>query len=156
MNSEGSGERGALSSDAGKRELGGEQGAGSEMSSRQQGSKQFRFQDLTVWQRAAELSPGLFALADDLERKRLYRFAEQLRAATLSITNNIAEGSGSTSDVDFAHFLNVSRRSVFEVANMLVILSRSECIDRELLSAKLSDLEDLSRMLFAFQRRLRS
>jgi four helix bundle protein len=59
--------------------------------------KQFRFQELEIWKRAAEFSSDLFRLADQLEKRRLFRFAEQLRAAALSITNNIAEGSGSVS-----------------------------------------------------------
>src|SRR4051812_11656788 len=75
----------------------------------------FRFQDLQIWKKGATLSAPLFQLADHLEQRKLYRFAEQLRAATLSITNNIAEGSGSNSDTDFANFLNIARRSVFEV-----------------------------------------
>ena len=52
--------------------------------------KQFRFQDFEIWKKAAYLSSPLFELADELDSKRLYRFAEQLRSATLSITNNIA------------------------------------------------------------------
>jgi len=84
--------------------------------------KQFRFQDFDIWRKGVELSGDLFKLADDLESRKLFRFAEQLRGATLSITNNIAEGSGSVSKADFAHFLNRSRRSVFEVANMLLTL----------------------------------
>jgi four helix bundle protein len=79
----------------------------------------FRFQELQIWQCAAAFSPALFKLADHLERRRLFRFAEQLRGAVLSITNNIAEGSGSISRVDFANFLNTARRSTFEVANIL-------------------------------------
>ncbi len=67
--------------------------------------KQFRFQDLAIWEGGAEISDPLFRLADRLEQRRLFRFAEQLRGATLSITNNIAEGSGSSSASDFAHFL---------------------------------------------------
>ena len=62
--------------------------------------KQFRFQDLEIWKRVATFSPQLFQLADQLEERRLFRFAEQRRAATLSITNNIAEGSGIVSDID--------------------------------------------------------
>src|SRR5258707_13925392 len=87
--------------------------------------KQFRFQDLEIWKRAATFSPQLFRLGDQLEERRLFRFAEQLRAATLSITNNIAEGSGSVSDIDFANFLNTSRRSTFEVANILFLLGKN-------------------------------
>ena len=57
---------------------------------REMSEKQFRFQDLEIWQRGATVSSRLFRLADALEQRRLFRFAEQLRGATLSITNNIA------------------------------------------------------------------
>src|SRR5918994_1945193 len=93
--------------------------------------KQFRFQDLETWKRGTVVSGKLFQLADELEQKKLFRFAEQLRAATLSITNNIAEGSGSSSDADFANFLNISRRSVFEVANILLVLSKNNHLRSE-------------------------
>jgi four helix bundle protein len=55
----------------------------------------FRFENLEVWQRAAAISPALFQIAETLEQRKQFRWAEQLRAAALSITNNIAEGSGS-------------------------------------------------------------
>lgn len=117
---------------------------------------QFRFEDLEVWQKAADFSDALFALADSLEERKCFRFAEQLRAATLSITNTIAEGSGSQSKVDFANFLNFSRRSVFETANMLMILSRRGYLSADGIAALLDELEEESRMLLAFIRTLRS
>ena len=92
---------------------------------------QFRFQELEIWKRGAAISGELFRLANNLEERRLFRFADQLRGATLSITNNIAEGSGSASDTDFANFLNMSRRSVFEVANILMILSKDNYLPSE-------------------------
>jgi len=55
----------------------------------------FRFQDLEVWKKA-------IGIADKLEKKRLSKFAEQVRAAGLSMSNNISEGSGSFSDKEFA------------------------------------------------------
>jgi four helix bundle protein len=118
--------------------------------------KQFRFQDLEIWRKGAALSGGLFDLADDLDAKRLFRFAEQLRAATLSITNDIAEGSGSVSDADFANFLNTSRRSVFEVANVLMILSREARLEVDKVEPLLKTLEEESRMILAFMRKLKS
>jgi len=42
----------------------------------------------------------------------------------MSISNNIAEGSGSFSDKEFANFLNISRRSIFECANILYIFEK--------------------------------
>jgi four helix bundle protein len=117
---------------------------------------QFRFQELEIWKRAAQFSSLLFRLADKLDERRLYRFAEQLRAAVLSITNNIAEGSGSISRVDFANFLNTARRSTFEVANILFLLSENSYIEEADLEQIISELEQKSRMILAFIRTLRS
>ncbi|UCH01041.1 MAG: four helix bundle protein [Deltaproteobacteria bacterium] len=48
----------------------------------------FRFQDLEIWQLAIEVADKLFNIADMLEKRRLYRFAEQLRSAGMSTPNN--------------------------------------------------------------------
>jgi four helix bundle protein len=61
----------------------------------------FRFQDLEIWQLAIDIADRLFDIADELDRKRLYRFAEQLRGAGMSMSNNISEGSGSSSKKEF-------------------------------------------------------
>lgn len=118
--------------------------------------KQFRFQDFEIWTRGADVGGKLFRLADDLEKRHLFRFAEQLRGAAMSITNNIAEGSGSLSDTDFANFLNIARRSVFEVANILLLLSKDGYLKNEEVKPLLSELEEESRMILAFRRTLKS
>ncbi len=41
----------------------------------------FRFEDLKIWQMAIEIADELFDIADMLDKKRLYRFAEQLRGS---------------------------------------------------------------------------
>ena len=117
---------------------------------------QFRFLGLEIWKRSAEFSSSFFQLADQLDKQRFFRFAEQLRAAVLSITNNIAEGSGSVSRIDFANFLNMARRSTFEVANILFLLNRSRYISETDLNKMIGELEEESRMIFAFMRNLRS
>ena len=65
----------------------------------------FRFEDLEIWRRAIAIGGELCVLADKLDEQKKWKFAEQLRGAALSISNNIAEGSGSASDRDFANFL---------------------------------------------------
>jgi four helix bundle protein len=117
---------------------------------------QFRFQELEIWKRAAQFSAPVFQVADQLDKKRFFRFAEQLRAAVLSITNNIAEGSGSISRVDFANFLNTARRSTFEVANILFLLGKNGYISDADVKEIIGELEEESRMIFAFIRTLRS
>jgi len=115
----------------------------------------FRFQNLEIWKQAAVLNRECFEQADQLEKKRLYRFAEQLRAAALSITNNIAEGSGSSSNADFANFLNIARRSVFETANMLLLLAENLYLDAASTAPLLLELEEISRMITSFKKSLK-
>lgn len=72
------------------------------------GTYSFRFQNLDIWKKAVEIGMELFDIADELDKRHLFRFAEQLRAAGLSMSNNIAEGSGSYSKKEFNQFLNVA------------------------------------------------
>jgi four helix bundle protein len=111
----------------------------------------FRFQDLKIWQLAIEIGDELFDLADGLDRKKLYRFAEQLRGAAMSMSNNIAEGSGSSSKREFNQFLNMARRSTFENANILILLHKRRLIPQESLDRFLDQLDHLCRQITNFQ-----
>jgi four helix bundle protein len=111
----------------------------------------FRFQDLKIWQLAIQIADELFNMADDLEQKKLYRFADQLRGAGMSMSNNIAEGSGSSSKKEFKQFLNMARRSTFENANILILLKRRNLITERSLEKLLNELDHLSRQITNFQ-----
>jgi four helix bundle protein len=111
----------------------------------------FRFQDLKIWQLAIQIADELFNMADDLEQKKLYRFADQLRGAGMSMSNNIAEGSGSYSKKDFKQFLNMARRSTFENANILILLKRRSLITEGELEKLLDKLDHLCRQITNFQ-----
>jgi len=63
---------------------------------------EFRFQDFEIWKFAADIADRLFDIADTLEKRKLFRFADQMRGAGMSMTNNIAEGSGATSNRAFS------------------------------------------------------
>ena len=115
----------------------------------------FRFQDLEIWQLAIEIADKLFDIADDLEKRKFYRFAEQLRAAGMSMSNNIAEGSGSSSKKDFANFLNIAKRSTFENANIIIVLKRRNLITLEKENELLEKLDKLSRKIANFRKSLR-
>jgi len=117
--------------------------------------RQFRFENLAIWQRSAEVARKLFRLADDLEKNRRYRFAEQLRGAGLSMSNNIAEGAGSTSKKEFVQFLNIARRSTFENASMIMVFAKDNLVSDDLKDDILSDLDELCRMITAFSRSLK-
>lgn len=114
----------------------------------------FRFEGLSIWQRSIIIGDHLFTIADALESKKLYRFAEQLRGAGLSISNNIAEGSGSVSKKEFHQFLNYARRSCFECANIIIVIQRRGYIEQDAKENLFSSLDELSRMITGFQKSL--
>jgi four helix bundle protein len=115
----------------------------------------FRFQDLEIWKLAIQIADELFDIADELEKKKLYKFAEQLRGAGMSISNNIAEGSGSNSKKEFFQFLNIARRSTFENANILILLQKRDLISQKILDQKLDKLDHLCRKITNFQKTLK-
>jgi four helix bundle protein len=110
--------------------------------------------DLEMWQDSMEVAARLFDLADRLETKRLYRFAEQLRGSGLSMSNNIAEGSGSNSKREFSNFLNIARRSSFENANVILVLEKRGLIEKREVSELLERLDHLCRKITNFQKSL--
>ena len=104
---------------------------------------------------AINIADELFDIADELEKKKLYRFADQLRGAGMSISNNIAEGSGSSSKKEFSQFLNIAKRSTFENANILILLEKRGLITDEVLESLLDKLDHLCRKITNFQKTLR-
>jgi len=115
----------------------------------------FRFEDMEIWQFAVEIGNQLLDIADDLELRKLYRFADQMRGAALSVSNNIAEGSGSDSDKDFAQFLNIAKRSCFEDANMVIVFEQRGLISSPVREKLLESLDKECRMIQKFKTRLR-
>jgi four helix bundle protein len=110
---------------------------------------------LEIWQLARLLAVKFHRLADQLDQRRLYRYAEQLRGAALSLTNNIAEGSGSTHFQEFKQFLNIARRSLFEDASMLMVFESLGLFASSDIEDLLSDCDVLSRKITSFSRTLK-
>ena len=89
---------------------------------------QFRFEKLTVWQSARQLAGEIYRLTKSFPRDEAFGLTSQLRRAAVSISTNIAEGSGRNSDPDFAHFLEIAYGSAMEVASLLYIAADAETI----------------------------
>jgi len=117
--------------------------------------RKFRFEDLEIWQMAIAIGDEMYDIADYLEELKKYRFAEQLRGAAMSISNNISEGSGSSSKAEFHQFLNYSKRSCYECVNILIIFMRRGYITEQRKKELFDRLEELSRKITNFQKTLK-
>ena len=109
---------------------------------------------LEIWKKAVDLAVKFHRIAERLDRSRLYRYAEQLRAAGLSISNNIAEGSGSVHKQEFIQFLNITRRSLSEDASMLLVFERLGLLESAEVDELLLDCDEESRKITSFSRKL--
>ena len=115
----------------------------------------WRFQDLESWNAAVDLAVEFHRLAEGFDKKRFYRYAEQLRGAGLSLSNNIAEGSGSSHKQEFIQYLNIARRSLFEDASMLLVFERLGLTQAAEIDALLWGCDETSRKITNFSRTLR-
>jgi four helix bundle protein len=81
--------------------------------------KYTRFEELPVWKSAIDLAERAY----DLTRRRLFAqpgdLRDQLRRATLSVSNNIAEGFERGSTAELLAFLYIARGSAGEVSSTL-------------------------------------
>jgi len=79
----------------------------------------------------------------------------KIETQDFSTPNNIAEGSGSGSDKEFARFINYAKRSAFENANMIIIFTRRKYVSNTTKDDLLVELDRLCRMLTNFRKSLR-
>lgn len=83
-----------------------------------------RFEDLPVWQAAIELARRTYAFTSHEAFRRHAGLRDQLERATLSISDNIAEGFERGSTNELLAFLYISRGSAGEVRSMHCLLER--------------------------------
>ena len=106
------------------------------------------FTDLVVWQRAMELVKQVYVLSKKFPADERYALTDQLRRAVVSIPSNIAEGSGRSSNADYAHFLSIARGSLYETMTQLRIANDLGYIP-ELSEDINSKIDEVGRMLGA-------
>jgi four helix bundle protein len=112
--------------------------------------RKFRFQDLEIWKEAIQLAMILFDVADRMEQKKLWRFADQIRGVGLSIPNNISESTGTNMIGEQKQLLRYARRECFEGANIWVILEMRSLISKDEFVDVFDQLDILSRRINAY------
>lgn len=78
------------------------------------------FEELTIFQKARELSKKIYPITQRGEFKYDTRFVQQIRAAVGSIMDNIAEGFERTGNKEFLNFLYIAKGSCGEVRSQLI------------------------------------
>lgn len=102
------------------------------------------YSELIVWQLAAEIRILVFRLTEKPRFNADFKARSQADDAINSMTRNIAEGFGCESHAEFARFLEISRRSLNE---LLDILHGAE-LKKYVTASELTPIKQLSRRLY--------
>lgn len=107
----------------------------------------FDYQKLTVYKKAKSFNKDHYNFIKTLGIPK--HIKDQLNRASFSILLNIAEGSGRFTSPDKKNFYVISRGSVFECAAIFDYLLEIEMIESEEFLKVNSELEEISKMLYA-------
>jgi four helix bundle protein len=118
--------------------------------------KAFRFEGLDVWKRSVEFAGQVYELTKKFPRAEQFGLIDQVRRAVVSISANIAEGSARETPKDFAHFLNISRGSLFELVSHLEVAVRLGFISATESSVFKSEATEISKMLSGLRKHILS
>ena len=91
----------------------------------------YSFEKLEVWKESKELCILIYKLTESFPENEKFGLVSQLRRASISVSSNIAEGSGRNSNKDKAHFTNIAFSSAIEVLNQIIISQELNFIKKE-------------------------
>jgi len=112
------------------------------------------FKDLKVWQKSIDLAVKIYKAASLLPNDEKYGLISQMKRCSVSISSNIAEGSGRGSNAQFKHFLTISQGSAFELETQLIISNRLELLDDVLAANLIDKTTEIQKMVYSLERNL--
>jgi four helix bundle protein len=79
------------------------------------------YKDLRAWKLSMEMAMEIYRQTESFPREERYGLTSPLRRAAVSVSSNIAEGKGRSSDKELVLFLHHARGSLLEVETQLLI-----------------------------------
>jgi len=113
------------------------------------------FIELPIWNEAKIIVNNIYNLTSKNKVEKDYGFKDQIRRASLSIMNNIAEGFDSGSTKSFVKYLIYSQASCSEVISMLYIALDLDYIKKDEFSLLLEKAISCRKQIKGFIKYLR-
>jgi four helix bundle protein len=107
------------------------------------------YKELRVWKQSVDLALEIYRETQNFPKHELYGLTSQLRRAAVSVSSNIAEGKGRSSDKELVLFLHHSRGSLLEVETQLFIARELAYIEEPQAKHLLGEVENLAKALNA-------
>ncbi|MDR2937322.1 MAG: four helix bundle protein [Prevotellaceae bacterium] len=109
-----------------------------------------RFEDLEIWQKARALCKDIFCVTRYEAFSKDYRLRDQIKAASGSVMDNVAEGFERSGNKELIQFLYIAKGSCGETRSQLHRALDYEYISVEEFEILKSKTEELSRDIANF------
>lgn len=106
----------------------------------------FSFEKLNVWQKARQLSIKIYKGTKDFPTEEKFGLTSQMRRAAVSISSNIAEGTGRHSFKDKARFTEIAYSSALELLNQAILSNDLEFLSKEVYQER-EEISEIAAML---------
>ena len=108
------------------------------------------FENFPIYKKAISFTVKIFKILNNENLHKEFLLKDQLKRATLSISNNIAEGSEYGSNKQFIRFLWIAKGSCAEVRSMLFVLHSLEKIDSEIFNTLNDECLEITKEIYHF------
>jgi four helix bundle protein len=107
------------------------------------------FEDFDVWKKSIDLAVLIYKLTMVEPLSKDYSLKDQIRRASTSVSNNIAEGFEYGNNKQFARFLRIAKGSLGEVRSQIVVLRRLNYINEEDYQNIYNECKSISKQLYS-------
>jgi len=114
----------------------------------------FNFEKLDVWNTAIEFADHVYRITKPFPNDERFGLTSQMRRSAVSVSANIAEGSGRSSKKDFSRFIEIAFGSLMATISHLTIAKRQGFVSQDNYQQLYMQAESIGRMLSGLRRSL--
>lgn len=109
--------------------------------------QEFDFEKLIVYQKALDFIHKIFEIYKKLPREFQYAIGDNLIRAGMSISNNLAEGSGKKFKKEKLRYYSISLDSTIECVSVLNVLMKEKLLEENIYTQMRIDAKEITSML---------
>ena len=108
------------------------------------------FKELKIWQKGFKIAVDCLKIITAFPKEEKFGISSQISRAAISIPSNIAEGSGRSSQKEYARFIEISLGSSFELETQLLIALAVNYGNKTDVEAVLKEVDEEQKMMISF------
>ncbi len=117
-----------------------------------EGLDMFAFEKLLVWQKSVAMVKDVYMVSKSFPKEEKYGLVSQIRRSALSVSCNLAEGSGKVSGKDKTNYSTIAFGSLMETMNLLILASEVEMMTKEQVETFRMQISEILRMLSSLRK----